>query len=651
MKYRRIRFGQIGNDPVVDFAVHELQRCLKKMDPGLIVEVLRTPKVTAGLTGIIWVGLDEALADKVLPVKDAEQDDAITVSVENGQGCITGSNVRSVLIAAYRFLKALGCNWVRPGIEGERIPAKEVTDVCVHIQEKASYRHRGVCIEGANTYENVADMIDYLPKVGMNEYYIQFMVPFSFFERWNMPKRNPYQDPEPITREEVAAMTVSLESEIARRGIRYHKTGHGWTCEPFGIDGTGWGEIDPESVDESVKQYLAQTNGVRGFWNNKPLNTNLCYSNPKVRDIMTDAIVNYCRENSHVNVLHFWLADDRNNQCECPECVKGRPADWYVRTLNELDEKLTKAGLKTKIVFLIYYDLLWAPETERLINQDRFILMFAPITRIYGQNYVDNMAFDGEVAPYVRNRLEVPKSLGENLAHLRNWQKQFSGDSFVYDYHLMWAHVADPGYEYCARNIFEDMKNLDQLGINGMVSCQVQRCAFPTGLPLYMMAAALWDKNSDFDTEVLKYYQDAFGEDGLLAHQYLAEVSRLIRVYESSASGSPVFDHDPLCLDYEGVFRAAEEIKPVIERNLNGPRDEDWRTLLIHTEYVKLFAQCLQQLEKGDLRALKKVALQWGELVNRNEPVLQKRMDGSNTHSKFLVRLGLKKAVLASIPD
>lgn len=651
MRYRRIRFGQLGNDPVVGFAVQELQRCLKQMDPGLIVDVLRTDSVVDHFSGIIWVGLDEKLREQVPLVTDPVLDDAIIVSVENGNGCITGSNSRSVLIAAYRFLGALGCAWVRPGKEGERIPAKEVETVSVHIQEKASYRHRGVCIEGANTYENVADMIDYLPKVGMNEYYIQFMVPYSFFERWNMPTRNPYQEPVPITREEVAAMTVSLEGEIARRGIRYHKTGHGWTCEPFGIDGTSWAEIDPTQIDDSVKQYLAQTNGVREFWNNKPLDTNLCYSNPKVREIMTDAIVNYCRENSHVNVLHFWLADDKNNQCECSECVKRRPADWYVQTLNELDAKLTKVGLKTKIVFLLYYDLLWAPETERLINQDRFILMFAPITRIYGQNYVDNMEFSGEVAPYARNQLEVPKSLGENLAHLRNWQKQFTGDSFVYDYHLMWAHVADPGYEYCARNLFEDMKNLDKIGLNGMVSCQVQRCAFPTGLPFYMMAKALWDENSDFDAEVLKYYQDAFGTDGVLAHQYLAEVSRLIRVYESPASRSPVFDHDPLCLDYEGVFRATEEIKPVIERNLNGPRDEDWRTLLIHTEYVRLFTQCLQRLEKGDLRALKKVALQWGELVNRNEPVLQKRMDGSNTHSKVFVRLGLKKAVLASIPD
>ena len=79
---------------------------------------------------------------------------------------------------------------------------------------------------------------------------------------------------------------------------------------------------------------------------------------------------------------------------------------------------------------------------------------------MYGRNYMDDLDLSVNASPYVRNQLQAPKTLAENLAHLRNWQEQFSGDSFVYDYHLMWAHVADPGYEFCSRNLFEDMKNL-----------------------------------------------------------------------------------------------------------------------------------------------------------------------------------------------
>lgn len=651
MKYRRIRFGKIGDHPTVDFAIQELLRCVKQMDPELIVEVLQTQFVDERFRGVIWVGLDSSLTQKVPSVENSELDDAISIFIQNDHGWITGSNYRSVLIAAYRFLKELGCDWVRPGREGERIPNREVADINMDIVHKASYRHRGVCIEGANSYENVADMIDYLPKVGMNEYFIQYMIPVRFFARWYMPQRNPYQEHEPLSREEAAAMTVSLEADISKRGLRYHKTGHGWTCEPFGVNGTGWDDGDCSDLDETTRQYFAEVNGQRGIWKNMPLHTNLCYSNPKVRDMMTDAITQYCQENSQVDVLHFWLGDEINNQCECENCRKKSASDWYVVMLNELDAKLTNAGLNTKVVFLLYYDLLWAPEQERLTNPDRFILMFAPITRMYGRNYTDDLDLSVTAAPYVRNQLQAPKTLAENLAYLRSWQEQFSGDSFVYDYHLMWAHVADPGYEFCARNLFEDMKNLDKIGINGMVSCQVQRCAFPTALPFNMMASALWDKNCDYEKEMQAYYRSAFGENCAEVHRYLGEISRLIRVYESVASGHPVFDNKPLCVDYEAVAEAVRRIRPVIEQNLNGVHRVEWQTLQLHTEYVLRFVACLEQLEKGDLPALKKSGLALGELINRSEPLIQKQMDGFNTHRITHLRLGLRKSVLDSIPD
>ena len=184
MTYRRIRFGQIGNGRAIDFAVLELTKYLKKMDPELVVDVLKLDAINEAFKGIIWVGCDEKLAAKLPTVQESTLDDGIAIAVKDNEGYITGVNERSVLLAAYRFLKELGCNWVRPGIEGERIPAKKIENVNVEVKEAASYRHRGVCIEGAVTYENVYDMIDFLPKVGMNEYYIQFWVPCSFFNRW-----------------------------------------------------------------------------------------------------------------------------------------------------------------------------------------------------------------------------------------------------------------------------------------------------------------------------------------------------------------------------------------------------------------------------------------------------------------------------------
>ena len=51
-------------------------------------------------------------------------------------------------------------------------------------------------------------------------------------------------------------------------------------------------------------------------------------------------------------------------------------------------------------------------------------------------------------------------------------------DGFDYDYHLMWDHLRDPGYVTSTKILFDDMQNLDKIGLNGMISCQLTRSAF-----------------------------------------------------------------------------------------------------------------------------------------------------------------------------
>lgn len=78
-------------------------------------------------------------------------------------------------------------------------------------------------------------------------------------------------------------------------------------------------------------------------------------------------------------------------------------------------------------------------------------MMFAPITRSYNDTFkpIDTSL---NIPEYRRNKLIFPKNIEENLAFLREWQKIFKGDSFDFDYHLMWAHYADPGYMKIARS-------------------------------------------------------------------------------------------------------------------------------------------------------------------------------------------------------
>lgn len=647
LTYRRVRLGKVGSDSIIDFTVQELTRYLTRMDSALVVDVLQVKSVQKNFSQVIWVGLDSALASFVPDVEDCGLDDAFAIDVREGSGYITGSNPRSVLIGAYRFLKVLGCDWVRPGSAGERIPQREIDSINVQIKEAAAYRHRGVCIEGANTYANVLDMVDFLPKIGMNAYFLEFLTPMAFFKRWYGHKSNPYLEAEPIDVEVVNAMVSALEGEMAKRGISYHKAGHGWTCEPFGIDGSGWNSDRNRRYDmtEKTRSYLAMLDGKRALFNNDPLCTNLCYSNPEVRSAITNAITSYCRENPQIDKLHFWLADAGNNQCECDNCKQKRPSDWYLILLNELDQALSEAGLDTKIVFLLYMDLFWEPLETKLEHPERFILMFAPITRKYGENYCDQIAYERELPEYRRNKLSMSSSLAENLAFLRRWQTHFAGDSFIYDYHLMWAHLNDPGYEYCARNLFEDMQSLRDIGLNGMLSCQVQRCFFPSALPMQMMAAALWDRNCDYEEKAMEYYLSAFGPQGLEARNYLRMVSEHFSLYEGASHGIGAKIVGPLCGNYEDFKLEIQDFRHLINKlaEEESPYRMEWKLLRCHTDYVLFLAKAAELTDNKKYEEAKEVLTQMVDWLNRNELFVQPVMDCYNVKRHWLRRLDPEK--------
>jgi hypothetical protein len=50
-------------------------------------------------------------------------------------------------------------------------------------------------------------------------------------------------------------------------------------------------------------------------------------------------------------------------------------------------------------------------------------------------------------------------------------------------------------------------------------------------------------------------------------------------------------------------------------------------------------------MERGDEEGIKKYGQQVRDIINMNEPFLQKHMDGRNTHRIFSLRTGLEKLV------
>jgi len=606
------------------FAAREFARLICTMDPNAQAEVSESaPSEEARL---LTIGVDPSLSS-LKKVEDPTVDDVISIQVSQGAGSITGNNEHSTLIAVYRFFREVGCVFVRPGREGEYVPQKDSASLSVSLLETPAYRHRGICLEGSNSYENVVDMIDWAPKMGFNAYFTQLFRPAFAFTRWYQHDSNPSLTPSPISCRTIDSFVSDYEREIALRGLHHHRIGHGWASKILGFTSGAWHErnLDEDVIPER-KDLIAIIGGERKLFRGSGIDTNLCYSDPVVQEMMSDEVLKYAKEHPDIRYVHFWLADQLNNQCECERCMQARTADQYVQILNRIDEKLTREGLDTKIVFLIYLDLLWSPEKERLSNPDRFIMMFAPIRRSYSVPMASDLGY--EEIPYRRNGFRLPPQAGGSLPYLASWQKVFDGDSFIFDYHYMWDYINDPGAFECVRIMTKDVEDFRSLGLNGFMSCQNQRVWMPNGFGMNAMGNALWTGKDNFHPSAKAYFSAAYGEDGEGVSQLMENLSRLFDP-EILRGEKPVKDSIAV-ENYRRIPLCIDEFMPVVRKNLEsteGVQLRSWQCLEFYLSLCRKTAATLLAASLADRKGMDEAWQVARKFACDNEIRFQKEFD------------------------
>lgn len=575
------------NNPVsvLSFARCEWRRYARRMDPRYDAESVRFAPMESGEM-------------ERLHVADPFWDDAYRIDVSGGAGSVYYANERSALLGVYHLLREAGCAFLRPGPQGEVVPVRSLDSLGASLTVRAANRHRGICIEGSVSLENVLDIIDYAPKAGYNAYFTQFRESYTFFERWYTHKDNPLRAGECFTPELAREMQSAAVSAVKRRGLLYHAVGHGWTCEALGIPGLHWEDDGVEPTPEQ-RRHMAEVNGVRGLYKGIALNTSLCYSNPATRTLMAREIAGYAEAHPEIDVLHVWLADDFNNQCECEACAARRPSDFYVDMLNEAAALLDARGLATRIVFLVYFDLLFPPQNTRLIDEGRFILMYAPITRSFSRSF-RGIAVPSSIPEYVRNRLTFGADIADNLSYLAAWQEKFGGDSFDYDYHLFYGPNYDPGHLVLSRVLYDDIRALPDIGLNGMVNCQLQRVSMPHGFALFMAGQTLLCPALDYDKMLRTYFEQSFGPGWETALQFCETLSRLFPMdtfAERRPSPTPD-DLNRLCELRKAAGQA--QLRHVV--CASAAQERSWRNLAFWQRLVTLLADYLLAFSNG-LRA------------------------------------------------
>ena len=556
-----------------------------------------------------------------------KHNDRYYICIKEGSGYIEGANEVSTLIASYAFLQELGFRYPSPIATYKPEPVSDsFKSVSIIKQSEASYKHRGIVLEGGNRLENVIDMIKWMPKMGMNSFFIQFKVPYIFFSAWYTHMNNNLFQPEQFDKMRSIRMGHTIEEALKERGMHIHAVGHGWSCEAVGLDGFGWEKV-PEKIAKPIRNRLAMINGKRCLYHGIPINTNLCYAQQENIDAMVNQIVKFAKEHENIDILHVWLADENNNICECEQCKKTIPADQYIKILNIVDAELTKQNLNTKICMLIYNDLLSAPQKERINNKSRFLLMFAPIARTFESGFKDIKNIE-EPKPYSRNKNILPVKIEENIAYLKAWKKVFTGDSFDFDYHLGRAHYGDPGYMKISKIISNDIKELENLGLNGLMSCQEIRCAFPTFLPNYTMAKTLWNKDIEFTDVVNEYFIAEYGCLGIELSRILTLISNCFNMDFWNGKFNGI--QPKIAQKLGNVSELSPELLAIANKALSDKlitknQGDSWRRIVLLASFVKLFGTLLQR--KAERNSTTEEYIAFESFLKNHEVELQPTLD------------------------
>ena len=471
------------------------------------------------------------------------------------------------------------------------------------------------------------EAIEFTPKVGMNVFMQEFKVPvyYRFYYQHIMNEEN--RPPEEVSKRTIMQWKRMCEAEIAKRGLQYHDMGHGWTADSLGIDSSLYtmdGNND-EKITPEQRELIALVKGERRIIHNRPNHTQVCMSNPEVREKMVRYTADYAQNHTNVDYLHFWLGDAINHHCECEACQTKTPSDWYMDILNDLDEELTARGLNTKIVFISYTDTVWAPEKEKIRNPERFTLLFAPISRSYTRP-LSGDSTGGVVKPYERNKCVMPKLPKDTFAYFDKWKEVWKGANVAYEYHF-WKHfVFDVGGVSLAPIINEDVRGYKRIGVNGIIEDGSQRAFFPTGFNFYVYARSLYDSSLTVEELAEDYFSCAFGEDWREFYAYLQEISNTFDhgYMEGEKSSDPkkcIYYNPDMAEQFARVREVTAKGRKLIESHYNMPyrvQTLSVRLLELHAKYCEMISDALalkcQGKDQESLAALDVARIECGKL-------------------------------------
>jgi hypothetical protein len=218
---------------------------------------------------------------------------------------------------------------------------------------------------------------------------------------------------------------------------------------------------------------------------------------------------------------------------------------------------------------------------------------------------------------------------------LKEWKKQWDGPTFSYEYHF-WTHqYRDPSGLYIAQRIYEDIRGLQYIGLDGYVEDGTQRTFFPNGLVAYVYAETLVNRDIHFEDIVEDYYSHVYGEDWKQVLEYMQNIQEAFEFRFMEGEGSKDVEISKYYAPskeqgFRDVKKYTQQCRELVRAHLSmptRPQTVSWRLLEKHAEFCEGLAEFMAEKCQGHEELAEELAEAFFDKFGKYEVEIERYYD------------------------
>ena len=315
----------------------------------------------------------------------------------------------------------------------------------------------------SHTPENLAQLVEWMPKVGFNT----LVVPADYQGKGKV-KWDTFRE--------------RVTPECQEAWITIEVGGHGY--QNF-LNAS----MEDGKLFEQHPEWFGQD--ASGKRSNNPSHV-FCSSNPQAVDYLIKNFIAYVKDRPEIQIYDFWPPDGAK-WCDCEECKKlGAPADREAILVGEVQKRVKEVRPDLRLEFIAYQLAITPPEHAKV---DKSILVdFCPI----------NQQFDHPI-----NDPAAEKNANYADA-LVAWRKAFDGDISIYSYYRKYAWDSLP--VMIPHYMQKDLQWYAGVPVQGISSYSEPADWGTYELNHYVLAVLGADPNADVDAVIKKFCDARYGK-------------------------------------------------------------------------------------------------------------------------------------------